>query len=136
MRIFRRIRYMVTWSPLLLAAAAVCLLLSLRQNPAPVAYLIACVGIGLLFGGLIILDYLKTASSSLSLLYMMIFAGGHFLTRSYFFPGVAGLPVRETFTEYLLIVLVTVLGIVVVLRRRIIRFFAQVDVDLEHRAAQ
>src|SRR3982751_2901416 len=104
-RINRRIRFVVKWSPLLLAAASVLLFLALRQDPVARSYLIACVCIGLLCGGLIILAFRKDATPLLFILSMLIYTSGEIFLRDQFFPGVAFLPARRTSSQYILTVL-------------------------------
>ena len=128
-RINRRIRFIVKWSPLLLAAAVVWLFLTLRQDPVPLPYLIACVGIGLLCGGLIILDFWKDPSPLVLVLSMSIFFAGEIVLRDMFFPGVGMLPGRRASSQYILTVLISVLGLVMVLRSRIMRYLSQADVE-------
>ena len=128
-KINRRIRFIVKWSPLLLAAALVWLFLTLRQDPVPLPYLIACVGIGLLCGGLIILEFWKDASPLLLVLSLSIYISGEIFLRDLFFPGVGLLPGRRASSQYILTVLVSMLGLVMVLRTRIMRYLSQADVE-------
>ena len=125
----QRIRFIVKWSPLLLAAALVWLFLTLRRDPVPLSYLIVCVGIGLLCGGLIILDFWKDPSPLLLLLVLSIFSAGDIILRDLFFPGVGILPGRRTSSQYILTVLVSMLGLVMVLRSRMMRNLSQADVE-------
>ena len=130
-RVNRRIRFFVKWSPLLLAAALLWLFLTLRHDPVPLPYLIACVGIGLLCGGLIILDFWKDPSPLLSFLWLSIFISGEMILRDLFFAGVGLLPGRRASSQYILTVLVSILGLVLVLRSRIMKYLSQTDVEQE-----
>lgn len=130
-RINRRIRFIVKWSPLLLTAALVWLFLTLRKDPVPLPYLIACVGIGLLCGGLIILEFWKDQSPLLLFLTLSIFSAGEIILRDLFFPGVGLLPGRRASSQYILTVLISILGLVMVLRTRIMRYLSQTDVEQE-----
>ena len=128
-RINRRIRFIVKWSPLLLAAASVWLFVSLRQGPLSIPYLITCAAIGLLCGGLIILDFWKDPSPLMYFLSLVIFFAGEMITQNVFFPGVGSLSVKNMSPQYFSTVLVSALGLVLVLRQRIIRYIALADVE-------
>jgi hypothetical protein len=130
----RQTRFIVKWSPLLLAAAAVWLFLTLRRGPVSIPYLMVSAGIGLLCGGLIVWDFWKHPSPLLVFLWVGILQGGNLILRDVFFFDLSRDASRNTSSQYLSVVLVSVLGLVLALRQRIMRSPPETDVEQRHAA--
>jgi hypothetical protein len=118
-RINDRIRFSVRWSPLLLAAAVVWLYFGWRHQAVSVAYIVACVGVGLLCGSLLIVSSWKN-QPPLSLLAFVIFYSAPMLL-GLFFPKLDVLMGGKISYKYMSTVVVSILGLVVVLRRLMMR---------------
>jgi hypothetical protein len=129
-RVNRRIRFINKWSPRFLSLALLWLFLSLRHTPVSIPYLITCAVIGILCGGLIIVDYSKKLSPPLFMLWMTIFVAGKIVLPDLFFSDVEGDLGRKLSSQYVATVLVSILALVLVLRRRIMKFLCQTDVEL------
>ena len=129
-RVNRRIRFIIKWSPLLLALAFVWLFFSLRRGPVSIPYVMACLGIGLLCGALIILDYSRKYTPLLATLWMIVFISAPIFLDGLFFPNLERRSLSDKMSyQYISTVLVSILGLVVIFRRRILKYIAQADVE-------
>src|SRR6266404_2730770 len=95
-----RLRFTVRWSPLLLAPAVVWLYLCWRHQPVSVAYVVACVGVGLLCGGLFIMDYWKSQYPLLTILALMIYFSAPMLL-GLFFPRLDAIMAGKISYQYM-----------------------------------
>jgi uncharacterized membrane protein YfbV (UPF0208 family) len=127
-RINKRTRFTIRWSPLFLALAVVWLYLCWRHQPISVAYIVACVGVGLCVGGLFIMDYWKNQYPLLTFLAFLVYSSAPDLL-GLFFPKLDVLLGGKISYQYMSAVLVSILGLVVILRRPIMRRLAQADVE-------
>jgi len=125
----RRERFILRWSPLLLTSSVVWLFLSLLRGPISFLYILISGGIGLLYAGLLILDYWKKPSPGWTLLSPAILFGGIFLTNAIFFPNERALKWNAFSSQYFAIVLVMFFGLAWLCRQRIMKSNSQGDVE-------
>ena len=117
----RRERFVLTWSPLLLALSLLGLILSLWYGPVFTRYLIACAVPGLLYGGFVIFDYRKKLAM-LPALGTVIFIFGEKVARSAFIDDISDRDFKWRLAfQYFSIVLLSVFGWAWFFRQRILK---------------
>ena len=114
---------------MLLAFALVWLFLSLRQGPIHIGFIVSCLGIGVICGGLIILDFWKHPARNLIVLPLMIFLTGPMFLNARFFPGFGMDLNGKQYEQYLAIVVISSLIWIVALRHWVRKHLSQADVE-------
>ena len=127
-RINGRLRFSVQWSPLLLAGAVVWLYFGWRHQAVSVAYIVVCVGVGLLCGGLFIIAYWKKNQTPLLFLAWLVLYSAPMLL-GLFFPKLDVLLGGKLSNKYMSTVAVSILGLIVLFRILKIGPLAQADVE-------
>jgi hypothetical protein len=112
--------FILNWSPMLLVPSLVGLVLSLWRGPVFMRYLIACAGLGLLFGTLVVLNYWKKRPT-LSILGVLILIYGENLARSVFIGDVADGLGWVVVSQYLSLLLLSVFGLSWLFRQKILK---------------
>ena len=126
-RINKRITFIVRWSPLFFALASLWAFLSWRHRGVNIPYVLACIAVGLLCGVLIIVDHSKNSSPLLYVLWFMIFISAPMFLNAFFFPGLEEDFAGKMSYQYMSVVLASILGLVTILRQRIIKRVAEGD---------
>jgi surface polysaccharide O-acyltransferase-like enzyme len=127
-KINRRPRFIVRWSPLFFVLATVWAFFSWRHHPVSIPYVLACVAIGLFCGALIIADNLKHSTPLLYVLWIVVFISAPMFLNALFFPNLDRNLGKMSY-QYMSVVVASILGLVTILRNRILRHFAEADAE-------